>query len=245
MFTNTNQDDDVNSLNQDSAEDEEDLSALPRAQYITRDTDLLERFISREGWVKIYHDGLNKHGDRRDIIFATREIADIFSRRAEIFRPQVDLRCWGYGVVAYSRVVIPSHDEHTLRRVNVENARMVLWRWWWHRFISTCGRRSTTFVHHPFAMELLHAVFKAIMRWNGFSQQLETTRMCVKLTLKPLLEKYDDFGEVNSQAYFEDLVEAAAQAVVLGRIDVSEGSDLAVAPVEAYKHEDHGHIMGM
>jgi hypothetical protein len=246
MFTNANRDDDyVNSPNQNSEEDEENLLALPNAQYITCDTDLLERFISREGWVGIYHEGLNSYGDRRDIVFATREFSDMFSRRAEIFRPQVDLRCWGYGVVAYSRVVIPSHDDHTLRRVNAENARMVLWRWWWHRFISACGRRSTTFIHHPFAMELLLAVFKAIMRWNGFSQQLETTRMCVRLTLKPLLEKYDGFGEVNSQAYLEDLVEAAAQAVVPGRIDVREGSNRAVAPVEAYKHENHGQVMGM
>jgi hypothetical protein len=242
--SNNNDDDDVNTVSED-----EDEPAFPREQYRRRDHIILNDLRLRNDWVKIYHDALRGLSSRSDIRLAFLHIREQFSLRQELFNRQDRLEYWGEGYVDYTRVVqaIPTSElsQQQLVAVNSRNVNMLLWRWWWSQFTATLGPNTTSFFHHPVAMEILLATFKAVNRWQDWRQDMDTTKRCLGIALKPTILTFDGFaeGDVASRvAYLDDIMEAAAQAVVLGRIETVEGCDHAVAPIEAYQFADHMRI---
>jgi hypothetical protein len=254
MFTISEEEDD-NNINVASDSEDEDEPALARLsvqRYRRRDHTILSELRLRHEWVKIYHDALRGHSSRSDIRLALLHISEQFSLRRELFRRQNHLAYWGEGDVNYTRTVleIPTthHSQEQTAAVVSRNVNMLLWRWWWSQFTATLCPGTTSFFHHPVAFEILVATFKAVRRWENWRQDMATTKRCLGIALKPTMAEFEGFahGDVASHvAYLDDVMEAAAQAVVLGHVDVVEGCDHAVAPEEAYDFADHMRIWAL
>jgi hypothetical protein len=233
-------------------DDEDILPPLPVPQCHVRDNEILNNLRQRNEWVKIYHDALRGLSSRSDVRFALFHISEQFSLRRELFRRQNRLHYWGEPNVKYTRAVIQiPHDDPLQNRmasVDSSNVKMLLWRWWWSRFTVTLAPANTSFFHHPAAIEFLLETFKAMDRWQNWRQDMSTVKQCLKSALRPIITEFQGFAQGNVQrhtTYLEDIIEATAQAVVLGRIDVAEGCDHAVAPKEAYGFEDHMRIWNL